>query len=33
LGISSEDQLKLRSLSIRNNHIEKHQEVLAAKRH
>jgi hypothetical protein len=33
LGISSEDQLKLRNLSIRNNHIQKHQEVLAAKRH
>jgi hypothetical protein len=32
LGISAEDQLKLRALRIKNNHLQKQKEILAAKR-
>jgi hypothetical protein len=32
IGISAEDQLKLRALRIKNNHLQKQNEVLAAKR-
>jgi hypothetical protein len=31
LGISTEDQLKLRALCIKNNHLQKQNEILAAK--
>jgi hypothetical protein len=32
IGISAEDQLKLRALRIKNNHLQKQKETLAAKR-
>jgi hypothetical protein len=32
LGISAEDQLKLHALRIKNNHLQKQKEILAAKR-
>jgi hypothetical protein len=32
LDISVEDQLKLRALRIKNNHLQKQKEILAAKR-
>lgn len=32
LGISAEDQLKLRALRIKNTHLQKQKEILAAKR-
>jgi hypothetical protein len=32
IGISAEDQLKLRALHIKNNHLQKHKEILEAKR-
>jgi hypothetical protein len=32
IGISAEDQLKLRSLHIKNNHLQKQKEILEAKR-
>jgi hypothetical protein len=32
IGISSEDQLKLRALRIKNNHLQKQKEILEAKR-
>jgi hypothetical protein len=32
IGISAEDQLKLRALRIKNNHLQKQKEILAAKR-
>jgi hypothetical protein len=32
LGILAEDQLKLRALCIKNNHLQKQKEILAAKR-
>jgi hypothetical protein len=32
LGILAEDQLKLRALRIKNNHLQKQKEILAAKR-
>jgi hypothetical protein len=31
LGISAEDQLKLRALYIKNNHLEKQKEILTTK--
>jgi hypothetical protein len=31
LGISAEDQLKLRELHIKNNHLQKQKEILEAK--
>jgi hypothetical protein len=33
IGISAEDQLKLRVLHIKNNHLQKQKEILAAKCH
>jgi hypothetical protein len=33
LGISAEDQLKLRALRIKNNHMQKQKEILVTKRH
>jgi bacterioferritin (cytochrome b1) len=32
IGISVEDQLKLRALRIKNNHLQKQKEILEAKR-
>jgi hypothetical protein len=32
IGISAEDQLKLRALRIKNNHLQKQKEILEAKR-
>ena len=32
IGISTEDQLKLRALRIKNNHLQKQKEILEAKR-
>jgi hypothetical protein len=32
IGISAEDQLKLRALCIKNNHLQKQKEILEAKR-
>jgi hypothetical protein len=32
IGISAKDQLKLRALRIKNNHLQKQKEILAAKR-
>jgi hypothetical protein len=32
LGISAEDQLKLRALRVKNNHLHKQKEILTAKR-
>jgi hypothetical protein len=32
IGISAEDQLKLRALRINNNHLQKQKEILEAKR-
>jgi hypothetical protein len=32
IGISAEDQLKLRALRIKNNHMQKKKEILEAKR-
>jgi hypothetical protein len=32
IGISAEDQLKLRALRIKNNHLQKQKEILTAKR-
>jgi hypothetical protein len=31
IGISAEDQLKLRALRIKNNHLQKQKEILEAK--
>jgi hypothetical protein len=32
IDISAKDQLKLRALCIKNNHLQKQKEILAAKR-
>jgi hypothetical protein len=32
IDISAEDQLKLRALRIKNNHLQKQKEILVAKR-